>query len=149
MKYAFKVTRNVKTNMVVVSNLFTVPDETDEYVSFEQGIVEVLHVHSDREAARASRSWEVVAAKFHHFTSRHLAEIMRADLVRARALGVSEPMLQKWLGFGNEYCSKAVAEQIAEARKTAKLHIFVGLLEQLIERAGNTLSDAMRPYARY
>ena len=149
MNYAFKVTRNVKSGIVTVSGLCVVPDETDEYIIREGDIVEVLHVYADRDTARASRSWEVVAAKFHHFTRRHLSEIMRADMVRAREIGLDVLQVERWLGFADGYCDKAVREEYAEPRKTAKFHIFIDLQEKLIARTGALLAYDMRPYVRH
>lgn len=148
MKYAFKVTRNVKTGIVTVSGLCVVPDETDEYVVREGDTVQVLHVCADKDTARASRSWEVVAAKFHHFTKRHLAEIMRADIARAREIGLNAAMLERWLGFRENYCEQAIRMENAEPRRTAKLHIFIDLQEKLVARAGSLLAYDMRPYDR-
>ena len=148
MKYAFKVSRNVKTGIVVVSNLYVVPNETDEYIVREGDLVQVLHVHENKETARASRSWEVVAAKFHHFTREHLAEIMRADITRARSIGLNAALLERWLGFTENYCEQSIRMKSAGPRRTAKLHIFVDLQEKLVARAGALLTHDMRPYDR-
>lgn len=156
MKYAFKVSRYVQTGKVLVTNLVLVPDDTEPFFQehYNSGtgkmdLVEVLHVHEDKEAARASRSWEVVAAHFHHFTPRHLAKIIEEDLARARALGISEKVLARWTGRNPDYYSGAIKRQHGEPRKTAKLHILVGQMEKLIDRAQGCLMDSSRPYVQY
>ena len=148
MNFAFKVTRNVKTNHVVVSNLYAVPEETEEYIVREGDIVEVLHVHEDKDEARSSRSWEVVAAHFHRFTPERLSGIMREDMERARGLCIPVAQIERWLGFSENYCKQAIQMGNAEPRRTAKLHIFIDLQEKLITRAGALLSHDMRPYDR-
>lgn len=156
MKYAFKVSRYVQTGKVLVTNLVLVPDDTEPFFqehfnnrTRKMELVEVLHVHEDKEEARASRSWEVVAAHFHHFTPRHLAKIIEEDLARAKALGLSGKTLGDWMGRDHSYYSGAIKRQYGEPRKTAKLHIMVGQLEKLIDRAKHCLTDETRPYVQY
>lgn len=155
MKYAFKVTRNVQSGKVLVSGLSLVPDDTEPYVEVKKDrtqarteMVEVLHVYENKEDARSCRSWEVAASHFHRYTQRHLADIIRADVARAAELGISQEQLNRWLGRGDRYFAQAGATGHTEPRKTAKLHIFMGLLEKLIARANFNLSDDMRPYDR-
>ena len=156
MKYAFKVSRYVQTGKVLVTTIVLVPDDTEPFFqehfnnkTRKMDLIEVLHVHEDKEMARASRSWEVVAAHFHHFTPRHLAKIIEDDLARARALGINMATITAWTGRNPDYYAGAVRRQHGEPRKTAKLHIVVGQLEKLIEKAKSCLTDEARPYVQY
>jgi len=148
MKFAFKVTRTISKRKVVVTNLALLPDNTEPYLRETPDMVEVLHVYDNKVDARTSRSWEVVAAHFHHFTPAHLASIVAEDLARARALAIPEATLTLWTGRSQSYYSHAVKAKRVEPRKAAKLHIVIGLLEQLHDRAVKTLTDEMRPNVR-
>lgn len=148
MKWAFKVSRNIPKNKVLVSNLQLVPDDTEPVLVEGHGLVEILHVYDDKEEARSSRSWEVVAAHFHHFTPRHLLDILTEDIARAHALGVSEKTLCQWAGINPGYPKAARRNRWAEPRRTANIHILVGQLEKLVERARKNLDYDMRPYGR-
>ena len=86
--------------------------------------------------------------KLHVFVIAHNCTDKTADVARAAELGISQEQLNRWLGRGDRYFAQAGATGHTEPRKTAKLHIFMGLLEKLIARANFNLSDDMRPYDR-
>lgn len=149
MKYAFKVTRFPKKGLVTVSqNIYPVPDDAEPNIRVQTGMVEVIHVYRTREEAHAAKSWESAASHFHRYTRQHLSELIRADVARAAAIGVSQELLNRWLGRGAHYYFTAADNGNPEPRKVAKLHIFVGLLEQLILRANLNLNEDMRATAR-
>lgn len=148
MKWAFKVSRNIAKEKVIVSNLQLVPDDTEPYLVEGKGLVEVLHVYADKEEARSARSWEVVAAHFHHLTPRHLLSIMEADIERARVIGVTQKNLCQWTGIHERYPDSARRNRRAEPRRVANIHILVGQLEKLVKRAKTNLDYDMRPYGR-
>lgn len=148
MKWAFKVSRNIAKEKVIVSNLQLVTDDTEPMLVESHGLVEVLHVYDDKEEARSSRSWEVVAAHFHHYTPQHLLSIMEEDIERARAVGVPCKTLCQWAGIHERYPDSARRNRRAEPRRVANLHILVGQLEKLVKRAKTNLDYDMRPYGR-
>ena len=148
MKWAFKVTRSIPKEKVIVSNLQLVPDDTEPVLVESHGLVEVLHVYDDKEEARSSRSWEVVAAHFHHLTPRHLLSIMEEDIERARKIGVPCKTLCQWTGINERYPDSARRNRRAEPRRVANIHILVGQLEKLVKRAKTNLDYDMRPYGR-